>query len=761
MKLDLRFSISLAICILLSACAGEHLHQSGMTAMANGQPDQGLSALEQAVKVDPDNVLFRADLLNSREAQVNRWLASADTERANAHWDAAAALYQRVLQIEPTNVRANTGLATIDRAMRNIAALASAQDAIKSGEWERAAGLIKPVLDDNPTQGDALALKHQIDEQRAQATEPTLNAKQKRPINLEFRDANLKIVLEALARSTGVNFILDKDVRPDLRTTVFLHDARLEDAVELILQTNHLEKKVLNSKTILIYANTPEKLKEYQELVMKGFYLSNADVKQVQAMIKAMLKTKDTFIDEKLNLLYIRDTPEAIRLAEKLIAMQDLSEPEVMMDVQLLEVQRNKLLDLGVQWPGQLTVTPIPASASQATLADLSHLNSSRLGTTLPSMTFNASDVLGNVNVLANPRIRARNREKAQVMIGEKVPVSSSTVTATGIVSENIQYLDVGIKLEVEPNIYLHDEVAIKIGLEVSSITNQVTTQAGSTAYQIGTRNASTVLRLKDGETQILAGLIGDQDQFSANQVPGLGNLPLLGHLFSSQTDNRQKTEIVLAITPHLIRSINRPELAASEFWSGTEASLRTKPLALQESPMTSDNGGGQANESNAQSGGASSPGAPNTKEAKGNIPPTQIALTWKGPDKVKVGDQFKLALRMKADGGMRSLPFQLGYDPKVFQVLDIAEGGFFKQNDTKTSLSSNVDVVGGKIFVSVVRAGVEGAKGEDDVAVLSLRALAPATQSDISLLSSSPVSVGDKTVTPAIPAPFSVNVSN
>jgi len=115
----------------------------------------------------------------------------------------------------------------------------------------------------------------------------------------------------------------------------------------------------------------------------------------------------------------------------------------------------------------------------------------------------------------------------------------------------------------------------------------------------------------------------------------------------------------------------------------------------------------------------------------------------------------------MKADGGMRSLPFQLGYDPKVFQVLDIAEGGFFKQNDTKTSLSSNVDVVGGKIFVSVVRAGVEGAKGEDDVAVLSLRALAPATQSDISLLSSSPVSVGDKTVTPAIPAPFSVNVSN
>jgi len=760
MKLDLRFSSYLAICLLMSACAGERLHQAGMAAMANGQPDQGLSSLEQAVKSDPDNVLFRADLLNSREAQVNRWLASADTERASAHWDAAAALYLRVLQIEPTNAKANAGLAAIERAKRNAAAIASAQDSVKNGEWERAAGLIKPVLDDNPAQADALALKRQIDEQRAQTVEPTLSAKQRRPINLEFRDANLKIVLEALARSTGVNFILDKDVRPDLRTTVFLHDARLEDAVELILQTNHLEKKVLNSKTILIYANTPEKLKEYQELVMKGFYLSNADVKQVQAMIKAMLKTKDTFIDEKLNLLYIRDTPEAIRLAEKLIAMQDLSEPEVMMDVQLLEVQRNKLADLGVQWPGQLTVTPIPASASQPRLSDLSNLNSSRLGTPMPSVTFNASDVLGNVNVLANPRIRARNREKAQVMIGDKVPVSSSTVTATGIISENIQYLDVGIKLEVEPNIYLHDEVAIKMGLEVSSITNQVTTPAGSTAYQIGTRNASTVLRLKDGETQILAGLIGDQDRFAANQVPGLGNLPLLGHLFASQSDNRQKTEIVLAITPHLIRSINRPELAASEFWSGTETSLRTKPLALQESPVAPDNAGGQASESNAQ-GGPTSPDSPNAKEAKGNVAPTQISLSWKGPDKVKVGDQFKLALRMKADGGMRSLPFQLRYDPKVIQVLDVTEGGYFKQNDTKTSLSSNVDAAGGKIFVSVVRAGVEGARGEDDVAVLSLRALAPAAQSQITLLSSSPVSVGDKTVTPAIPAPFSVTVSN
>ena len=753
MKLIPRSVLLIICCTLLAACAGERLHQAGMASIEAGQPEKGLSELEQAAKAEPDNARFRGDLLSARENLINHWLAQADAERASAQWNEAAAHYQRVLQLEAANNRALQGMVAIERARHNAHVLEQAQEAIKTGEWDRAAGMIKPILDAEPTNAVALAIKHQIDEQHALTTEPTLDAHQKRPINLEFRDANLKIVLEALARTTGVNFILDKDVRPDLRTTIFLHDARLEDAVELILQTNHLEKKVLNSKTVLIYTNTPEKLKEYQELVYKGFYLSNADVKQVQAMVKAMLKTKDTFIDEKLNLLFIRDTPEAIRLAEKLIAMQDLAEPEVMLDVQLLEVQRNKLTDLGVQWPSQLTVTPIPANASQPALSDLNHLNANNLGINLPSMTFNASEVLGDVNVLANPRIRARNHEKAQVMIGDKVPVSNSTVTATGIVSESFQYLDVGIKLEVEPNIYLHDEVAIKIGLEVSSITNQVTTSAGSTAYQIGTRNASTVLRLKDGETQILAGLISDQDQLSSSQVPGLGSLPLLGHLFASHDDSRQKTEIVLAITPHLIRNIDRPDLSASEFWSGTESTLHVRPLALQEPKVIPDGDSTDERKGNSpvESGG---------KDPKANLPPTQIALAWRGQDKVKVGDEFKLALRMKADGNLRSLPFQLAYDPKLLQVLSVSEGGYFKLNDGKTSMSSNIDVAAGKVFVSVVRAGMDGAKGEDDVAVLTLRALAPG-QGNVTLLASSPLSIGDKTVAPAIPAPFAVTVSN
>ena len=172
-------------------------------------------------------------------------------------------------------------------------------------------------------------------------------------------------------------------------------------------------------------------------------------------------------------------------------------------------------------------------------------------------------------------------------MIGDRVPVITNSVTpvstGTPVVTGTVQYLDVGLKLEVEPDIHMDGEVAIKTFLEVSTIANQVTNaQSGSVAYQIGTRNATTVLRLKDGETQVLGGLISDNDSKTAAKVPGLGDFPILGRLFSSHNDNSSKTEIILSITPHIIRNNHRPDAELAQFWSGTDATLRSKPLTLQ-----------------------------------------------------------------------------------------------------------------------------------------------------------------------------------
>src|SRR4029079_7700046 len=223
-----------------------------------------------------------------------------------------------------------------------------------------------------------------------------------------------------------------------------------------------------------------------------------AHVKQTASMIRTLVKTRDIFIDEKINLLVIKDTPAAIRLAERLIAAQDLAEPEVMLEVEVIEVATNWLQQLGLQLPDTVAWSLVGAAGvpGQVTLPEWLNRSSNlvRLQFTDPLFLLSLKQQDGSANVLANPRIRVKNKEKARVHIGDRVPVITTTAAATGgFVSESVSYLDVGLKLDGEPQIYLEDEVGIKVGLEVSNIANVVKGNNNNTlAYQIGTRNAST-----------------------------------------------------------------------------------------------------------------------------------------------------------------------------------------------------------------------------------------------------------------------------
>lgn len=745
---------------LLSACAGDLYHREGLDLIGEGKVDEGIAALAKAVDEEPTNAEFRKDLYARKAAYVDRLLSGAQTQRQAGKREEAEGLYKRVLHIDPANARAREGVDALVRERNQAAVVAKARDAFKAGDSDQSLALLRPVFSENPEHAGALALKREIEERlaRKKASEPTLRSAYTKPINLEFRDANVKMVFEVLARTTGINFILDTGVRPDLRTTVFLKNASIEDGIELILQTSQLQKKVLSSNAVLVYPNTADKLKDYQDLVVKAFYLQNADAKQVQTTLKTLLKTKDTVIDEKLNLLVMRDTPEAIRLAEKLVAIHDLAEPEVMLEVEVLEVQRSRLLELGIQWPNQLTLTPLSTTGgANLKVNDLKRLTSNNVGVTVGSAVINANQQDGDANLLANPRIRVRNREKAKVLVGDKIPVVTTTTTATGLVSDSVNYLEVGLKVDLEPDIRLQDEVSITVGLEVSSLGAQVKTASGTIAYQIGTRNANTVLRLKDGETQILAGLISDEERGSGNGVPGLTSFPVLGRLFGSRSDKHQKNEIVLSITPHLIRNLARPDADQGEFWSGTESFLRTRPLSLQpivesaDRPLAKE--GTEASPSEKRSSALS-----NLRTVE--VPAKSVALTWQGPAQVKAGDEFRLSLKMKADGSVRSLPFQLGFDTAAFQVVDVTEGPFFKQNNGMTSFSKNVDVAGGKVFVSVVRSDVEGASGEDAIAVVTLRALAAKSPGEITVLSAAPIVQGEHVPALSLPAPLAITVA-
>jgi general secretion pathway protein D len=589
-------TLALMLAILLVAgCAGQPaqpgpqgLFEEGRAMIAGGNAEQGLARVEEASKLEPGNNEYRAYLFRQREVTVQRYLAFAENARSQNLFDEAEAAYKRAQALDAANGRAAAGLEALQKDRRHRALILEGEDLLRQGDTDAALAKAREILVENSSHRDAQALQRRADDRRARAavmTPPRLSAALRKPVTLEFRDAPLRAVFEIISKNSGLNFVFDRDVQPDVRTTVFVKNTTIEDVIRFVMATNQLERKVLNENTLLIYPNTPAKARDYRDLVVKSFYLANADARQTANMIKSVVKTRDLFVDEKLNLVVMRDTQDAVRMAERLVANQDLGEPEVMLEVEVLEVGTTDLQQLGVQWPSQASIGIVGSAGvpGTATLAEAKSLGSGlfRLGVSDPLLAINLRHQDGRTNVLANPRIRVKNKEKARIHIGDKVPVITTTTTATGFVAEAVNYLDVGLKLDVEPIVYLDNDVGIKVGLEVSSIAREIRGRTGSVTYQVGTRNAATSLRLKDGETQVLAGLISDEDRKSAERVPGLGKLPVIGKLFSSTNDTSNRTEIVLLITPRVVRNLTRPDVRLEEFSGGTEASLGADPVGL------------------------------------------------------------------------------------------------------------------------------------------------------------------------------------
>ena len=577
-----------ALALLLAGCAAQQAYREGNDLVARNNIEAGLTKYQEALAADPTNVAYKTAFLRAREAATNRLLPQADRELAEGKVDLAIADYQRVLAIEPQNERARAGLRQVDADRRHGVLMTEAQGAVERRDYDTAKVKLGAILTERPTYEPARRLLADVNERVAAGSpEAALTAAFRAPISLEFRDAPLKQIFEVIARHSGLNFLFDKDVKTDGRASIFLKNSTVEAAVYYLLMTNQLERQVMDGNTILIYPNIAAKQKEYQEMTVKTFYLANAEAKNVANTLKTILKSRDVVIDEKLNLVILRDSPEAIRLAAQLVALQDVPEAEVMLDVEVLEVQRNRLLDLGIDWPTSLSLSPLQSASGTVTVDQLRQLNGSSIYVGGVAGAITASKTDGDSNTLAAPRIRVRNKEKARVLIGDKLPTITTTISSGvgGFASESVNYVDVGLKLDVEPTIYLNNEVGIRISLEVSNVVNTVDTKNGTKAYTIGTRSAATMLQLKDGENQVLAGLIKNEDRSAATKLPGVGDLPIVGRLFGSQQDTRNKTEVVLSITPHLIRNLQRPPASSSEFSAGTEASFRRRPDTTARAP--------------------------------------------------------------------------------------------------------------------------------------------------------------------------------
>ena len=733
MKTIKTIGLGLLVLTLLGACtAGKESFNSGQQLIASGRVEEGLAALEQSLAENGKNTEVKVYYARQKELYISYLLNKAENLRAARKYAEAEGNYRRVFKYEDKNRRATDGLDDIRQDKLRDDKAASAEKLLKAGKAEEALELARAVLAEDPKQEAALKVTRAVEAlAQSQKASSGLGSIFKKPITLEFRDANLKAIFEVISRATQINFIFDRDVRPDLKSTIFVKNNTIEDVINLLMATNQLEKRVLNENTVLIYPNTPAKAKDYQELVVRAFYLANADVKQTLNMIKTIVKTRDVFIDEKLNLLVMKDTPDAIRLAEKLIVAQDRAEPEVMLEVEVLEVSRNRLLDLGIQYPNTFTAlniastqtvtnnagTNVATTTSQTqnivTIDTLRNLASGSIAVS-PNLQLNLRKEDGDAQILANPRIRVKNKEKAKIHIGDKVPVITTTSTANVGVSESVTYLDVGLKLDVEPQVFLDSEVGIKVGLEVSNIVREIRSQTGTLTYQVGTRNASTVLRLKDGETQVLAGLISDEDRQSATKIPGLGDLPLLGRLFSSHRNQNVKTEIILLITPRIIRNLTRLEANLGEFSSGTESAIGSPALNLRKAS-------GEAAPAKLQEQvlpGALAPATSAPITAVANAPLTLSLVT---PPGSVSGQEFNVLIQAAANSDIKFLSFDLVYDTQFIDVVRVNEGAFMKQGNATTTFRSDQVEGGGRLSISVERK-TGGARGSGAVVVVVLR---------------------------------------
>lgn len=719
----------LVLSLLLSACSDLSIRRGADRALRSGNYEAALDDLERGLKEYPDSTALRSGLIQARQQAQGALIRLADEAQARGDLGAASQALLRAQKLDPDNPRLRALLSDLETARRQGGVLAEVQ-ALLGKQPELALQRVQQALSDNPKHPELQALRRQIElslrEREHLAAREALA--EQRPISLDFRDASLRLVLDAISRHSGVNYVLDKDVRQDLRVSLLMRDARVEDALDLLLSTNQLAKKLVDARTLIVYPASPDKQREYQEQVVRVFHLNSGDARAAAGFLRAMLKVAEPFVDERSNMLAMRDTPENIRLAERLIALFDAGEAEVLLELEVLEVSTRRLTELGVKFPDSFSLTPLaPIGESRLTLENVMGLGRERVALGVGGLLVNLKREVGDFSTLANPRIRVKNREKAKVLVGDKIPVITTVTGQAGFVSDNINYLDVGLKLDVEPTIYSDDEVAIKVALEVSSLGTATKTASGALAYQIGTRNASTLLRLRDGETQLLAGLISKDERSSAARLPGAGDLPVLGRLFSSNADNQQRTELVLAITPRVLRNMRRLQASEAEVWVGTEAAPRlrsSRPVALRPLPAV---GAPPATALQANDPVPTVP-APLVVPAASDhaVPVPKVVTTWRGPERIKMGEAFEVTVQVQSQAEVRGLPVELLFDPQMLALLEVLEGDFLNRDGTKTSMAMGGDARLGQRQIGLLRMPASGVTGEGALLRFRLRALRP-----------------------------------
>jgi general secretion pathway protein D len=557
-----------ALCLVTAGCAASGAFHRGDSAERRQDYDLAVVEYSKALREHPDDANTRAALerakLRASQDHFNRGRRLAATGK----FEQALVEYEVAAELNPSSGDIDTELRATRNKLRAKVAVAREGKTELQTLIDRTRDLPSPGMD--------------------------LPSGVKMPASLTFRDASSRDVYAAISRLANISLIFDSSFR-DAPVTVDLRNTTLEDALGTIAGATRTFFRVTAPKTIVVIPDTPAKRREYEEEIVRTFYLSNADLKETMDLLRMVLDARRISPTTATNALTIKDTPERIAAAARVITAIDKARPEVIIDVELIEVDRTKMAEYGLQLaspgsPGINGSVAIDAPAAGITLSALRNLTSSDiLLANLPSLYYRLLKSDTNTRTLANPQLRTTDGSAAQAHFGDQVPVPVTTFApiATGGTAQqpitSFNYQNIGVNIDITPRTHHDDDVSLTLKVSVTNISG--TGFGGLPTF--GNREINTIIRLRDGETNMLAGLIRDEERRSLDGVPGLSDLPLVGRLFAHNTKSSTQTDIILTLTPHIVRVLDLTEADLRPFRVGRDslAPVAELPLLPLEAP--------------------------------------------------------------------------------------------------------------------------------------------------------------------------------
>lgn len=693
------FVLAGLLAVTLTACAANKAYKRGNNAEVARDYDTALAEYKIALDKDPDDIEYRLRYERAVYNAAYQHFESGRRALEKEDYETAKMELTRVLQIDPTHELAQAELKKVNDILT-------------------ARGNNQPVPE---IQLDRLRDVTQTDPSVASQ----LDVKVTGPIDLHMTQ-DFKVAYETLADFAGINVIFDPDVR-STRVPIDLNKVNIFDALDVLALETRTFWKVINRTTILVAPDNQTKRRDYEDLIFKTIYLSNSvtstEVTQAITALRTLLNMRYLAQIDAVNAIMIRDTPDRVAIAERIISDLDKSKAEVLVDATVLEVDLSTLRQLGILPPQGTTVTAFGGSAGTASSTGgnafpLNQLpkSTSAYSMTIPPVTAQFLATSSNAKLIQNPQVRATDGQLATIRVGSQVPIASGSfqpafVGATGTPVVNFQYIDVGVNLDITPHVLLNREVSMKVQVQVRAVAGS--NNVGGVEQPVLTnRQVNHEIRLVDGETNLLGGIITDSEQQSLNGLPGLLNIPILRYFFSQEQKQRDKTEIIILLTPHILRMPNIEEANMRGINTGSESLPRLRLNTLPNgslAPPPVPVPGAPAPAPGTSAPGNAAPGAPQTPPIPGNTLPQAVRTTNStvafSPSPITLPPTGTAAVNIVGTGtDFYAVDLTLQYEPGAFNIRDVRDGGFLSRDGQIVSLVKREETENGTVHISLER---------------------------------------------------------